>query len=591
MAFTIPESLASRSRVTFGERKVFEALRDQLPEDYLVYYDTAVKQRHPDFIIVGPDLGLVVLEVKDWRLETIVSTGDAIVLRVAGGEEIVKNPIEQARDYVLRAVDLLKRRPLLRDGERLRFGWGYGAVFPLLRRDDVRQPSLFGPSLEDALGPTAVLSVDDLSADRLLPALRRLVPRWAATSDPLAPLHLDEIRGVLHPEIRIGWHPNDEDIERVMAAEQERIARTAGPGHRLLRGVAGSGKTLTLLCRARYLREEHPDWRVLVVCFNRVLADHLRETLGTDDRMDVLHFHRWCWRALEGAGVAIPMPPSDAGRAEYWDRVVPSLLLQAYDGGRLPTGAYQAILVDEGQDFTDDWYRILLQALDPETKSLFIALDASQSIYKRKVAWRSIGIEIVGRTRVLLVNYRNTRPILEAAYGVIREIDATYGVDTPDEFVVPDQALRDGPALELKRCDSVGGGWRHAVDWVRGRLDQGVSADDVLVLGPTWGDVEPLAVWLEDAGVPARVLRGRGGAGAVRLSTIHSAKGLDAACAITIGAHRIEEHGDEEQARRLLYIAMTRARTELCISYYRDSRLMSELEHVTGQARAAGDNH
>jgi len=64
MAFTIPESLASRPRVTSGERKVFEALRDELPEDYLVYYDTVVRQRHPDFIVVGPGLGLVVLEVK-----------------------------------------------------------------------------------------------------------------------------------------------------------------------------------------------------------------------------------------------------------------------------------------------------------------------------------------------------------------------------------------------------------------------------------------------------------------------------------------------------------------------------------------------
>jgi len=585
MAFTIPESLASRPRVTSGERKVFEALRDKLPEDYLVYYDTAVSQRHPDFIIVGPDLGLVVLEVKDWRLETIVSTGDAIVLRLAGGEEIVKNPMEQARDYVLRAVDLLKRRPLLRDGERLRFGWGYGVVFPLLRRDDVRQPSLFGPCLEDALGLGSVLTAEDLSADRLLPALRGLVPSWAATVEPLAPLHLDEIRGVLHPEILIGWHPSDEDIERVMAAEQERIARTAGPGHRLLRGVAGSGKTLTLLCRARYLREEHPDWRVLVVCFNRVLADHLRETLGADDRIDVLHFHRWCWRALEEVGVTIPAPPSAAGRDEYWERVVPSLVFQAYDGGRLPGGEYQAILVDEGQDFTDDWYRILLRALDPETKSLFIALDASQDIYKRRVAWRSIGIDIVGRARVLTLNYRNTRQILEAAYGIIREIDATYA-DMPDEYIAPDRALRDGPPPEVKRCDSVEGSRRHAVEWVRTRLDRGVSADDVLVLGRAWDEVEPLAVWLEDAGVPARVLRGQGGAGAVRLSTIHSAKGLDAACAITVGAHRIEEHDDEEQARRLLYIAMTRACTELCISYYGESRLMPELEDVIGRSKS-----
>jgi hypothetical protein len=586
MAFTIPESLAARARVTRGEQKVFDALRDHLPEDYLVYYDTAVSQRHPDFIIVGPNLGLVVLEVKDWRLETIAATtGDGVVLRVPGGEEITKNPVEQARDYVLRAVDLLKRRPLLRDGEYLRFAWGYGAVFPLLRREDVRRPSPLGSCLEDALGPGLVLTAEDLAADRLAPALRMLLPRWPATLEPLAPIHLDEIRGVLHPEIRIGWLPTDEEIEHVMGREQERIARTAGPDHRLLRGVSGSGKTMILICRARHLREEHPDWRILVVCFNRVLADHLFETLGADDRMDVLHFHRWCWRELERAGVAIPSPPTGTGRAEYWELVVPKLLLEAYDKGSLSAGGYQAVLVDEGQDFTDDWYRILLRALDPSTNSLFIALDVSQSIYRRKVAWRTIGIQIVGRTRRLSVNYRNTRPIIEMAYGMIREIDAKYGADVPDDYIVPDQALRDGSVPEVKRCDSAEMSCRHAVEWVRARLGRGVSPDEILVLGPTWADVEDLAVWLADAGVPARDLRGRGGTGAVRLSTIHSAKGLDAACVITIGAHRATLHGDEEQARRLLYIAMTRARNELCVSYYGESRLMSELAPPAGQAR------
>jgi len=113
-----------------------------------------------------------------------------------------------------------------------------------------------------------------------------------------------------------------------------------------------------------------------------------------------------------------------------------------------------------------------------------------------------------------------------------------------------------------------------------------VSPDEILVLGPTWADVEDLALWLADAGVPVRDLRGRGGAGAVRLSTIHSAKGLDAACVLTIGAHRAALHGDEEQARRLLYIAMTRARNELCVSYYGgESRLMSELAPPADQAR------
>jgi superfamily I DNA/RNA helicase len=67
----------------------------------------------------------------------------------------------------------------------------------------------------------------------------------------------------------------------------------------------------------------------------------------------------------------------------------------------------------------------------------------------------------------------------------------------------------------------------------------------------------------------------------VRLSTIHSAKGLDAAHVLLLDAHELGWRSDEE-ARRLLYIAMTRAREELSVSYHGESRLMEELGEMIG---------
>ncbi len=581
MAFTIPETIGTRpGSATAGERKVFVALRDHLPEDYLVYYDIPVQGRHPDFIVVGPDLGLIVLEVKDWRLDSIAAVGgDGVVLRQTGGELTVKNPIQQAREYVLSTVDALKARPLLSDGKNLRCGWGYGVIFPFLKKKEVETPSLFGPSLEEALGPGLVLTREDLEAGTLLPRLRSLLPGWVAGRAPLTPDQIDEVRAVLYPEIRIGWGVSDEEILRVMDREQERLARTLGEGHRLLRGVAGSGKTLVLICRARHLRERYPEWHILVLCYNRVLADYLREAIGPGERLEVLHFHRWCWRELEAGGVTIPDAPAPGESSDYWDREVPQLLLQAYQDGRLRPGAYQAILVDEGQDFADDWYRAALKALDVGTNSLFIAVDSSQNIYKRKVSWREFGIQIVGRTRVLRVNYRNTAEILTSAYSVIRELDSAGMAvrEAEQEYVVPDRALRHGPLPDVHRCKSAEASRRYALDWIRARLARDSAPGEILVLGLKRDEMVHLEMWLEDAGMPARLLGGKGAPGTVRLSTIHSAKGLDAEHVLLLGAHQLERL-DEDKARRLLYIAMTRSRTELCILYHGDSALMVQLE-------------
>ena len=70
MAITIPETI--RSSATIGERLLFRTLKTYLPDDYIVYYEPDILGRRPDFVIIGPDLGLVVLEVKDYTKNTLL---------------------------------------------------------------------------------------------------------------------------------------------------------------------------------------------------------------------------------------------------------------------------------------------------------------------------------------------------------------------------------------------------------------------------------------------------------------------------------------------------------------------------------------
>jgi superfamily I DNA/RNA helicase len=186
-------------------------------------------------------------------------------------------------------------------------------------------------------------------------------------------------------------------------------------------------------------------------------------------------------------------------------------------------------------------------------------------------------VQIVGHSRVLRTNYRNTRGILSAAYQIISGLDSSAQArEQSDDYVAPESALRDGPPPEICRQRSLAAAREFAREWIQTRLDRGVAPAEILVLGLVRPKMERLTAWLADAGVPASLLPTDRPANIVRLSTIHGAKGLDAGHVLLFAGHDLDGRGDEE-ARRLLYIAMTRAREELCVSYYGDSPLMEEL--------------
>jgi len=186
----------------------------------------------------------------------------------------------------------------------------------------------------------------------------------------------------------------------------------------MLRGAAGTGKTMAICARARLLRERHPAWRILVLCFNTSLASLLRRALPDDPHTEVATFHDWAQAQLEASGVVIPPPPGRGTQWDgYWTQDMARLLLTAFREQRIAAGAYQAILIDEGQDFVGDWYRALVQALDPATDELLVAVDPGQNIYGREVAWGDLGLGDAARTRNLEVNHRNSPQIAATAMG------------------------------------------------------------------------------------------------------------------------------------------------------------------------------
>ena len=155
MAVLIPALGSCVHRMTSGEKRLAERLEQKLDEDYMLWYDVPVgpKQTHPDFVVIHPRRGLMILETKDWRLETIVKAGkQACDILSDGKPKTVINPLQQARHCAIQVVNALERdRQLIHpDGPhkgKLAFPWAHGVVFTRITRKQFEDAGL-GEAIE-----------------------------------------------------------------------------------------------------------------------------------------------------------------------------------------------------------------------------------------------------------------------------------------------------------------------------------------------------------------------------------------------------------------------------------------------------------
>jgi len=162
-----------------------------------------------------------------------------------------------------------------------------------------------------------------------------------------------------------------------------RTSRPLAHSHRrvMISGFARSGKTLLAVEKAVRLSQQ--GFRTLLVCSNRRLAEGLRERLVAArvplwDKLDVNHFHNLCLRLAYNFSLPIPKVSSDA---DFYTRQLPTVLPQS---ARTNRAHYDAIIVDEAQDFDPSWWQPLQTLLrDREHGIWYLFFDDNQRLYDR----------------------------------------------------------------------------------------------------------------------------------------------------------------------------------------------------------------
>jgi hypothetical protein len=598
VAKLIPGRSSCLHRMTSGEKRVSERLEQKLDDDYLLWFDVPIgaNYRKPDFIVFHPRRGILVLEVKDWKVEHILEADPrTFTVLTENGLKRLASPLEQARQFVEEVQRLLERDPLLRHPEGSRYAgklvcpWAHGAVLSNISRRQLEEAGL-----SKVFPPHLVICQDEFVPSVDAEAFQKRLWDMFAWQFPhsLTLPQIDRIRWHLFPEVRVvpgegqfglfdgGGKASIElpDLVKVMDIQQEQLARSLGDGHRIIHGVAGSGKTMILGYRCVQLAQA-VSRPILVLCFNKTLAARLHQLIGErglGDKVQVYNFHSWCYAQMQAYHLK---KPSGSGMFEKFATVV----MDGVEKGLVPRGQYGAILIDEGHDFSPDWYRLITQMVDPNTNSLLVLYDDTQNIYgkadRRRFSWKSVGIDAVGHTTILKLNYRNTFEILSVAKAFIdSHIAADSAGDDGQPVIAPESAGRRGPTPELIRTNGLHDEAKIIAARIRDEAAKGRSLSDMAVVVRRDNDALFLHRALVGVGIEVRIAHNSGkatlfqGGPSVKVVSMHSSKGLEFPLVFIPRVGQMPTDGEDEQLEaRLLYVAITRATEHVLALHDEDS--------------------
>jgi len=559
---------AAQNPLRRAEKQFYEVLRDHLASEWIVFYSIpwtaprgpngALRDGEADFVIVHPRRGWLVLELKGGRVgldsETMAWWQDT----PSGRKSIA--PFEQARRGMYELRETLEAIP--RDGALVRaLTFGYGVVFPdallspeiaaglppYVRREMISDCTVTPEQTESwldkllaAFGGSGGLSEPPLTREQgqRVAALmqERLAPRLAL-STPLS--------------VRLGLV---EDRLLEMTSQQAATLQAMGVHRRLaVSGCAGSGKTMLAIEKARALARE--GFRTLVVCHSPPLAAHLAEALaaetappvsesGTNDISGgvVVRAYEALVRELASAAGLSPLPTAVTGDRD----VLAERLVEALSG--LKSAPYDAVLVDEGQDFTESEWVALSYLATSKSSVFYVFYDNNQ-----RLGESDSGNDDAPRDTLpdrlqlmqwpLTQNVRNSVPVFEAVKGLY---DAPLGlfsygpqgpavsyVETPDESDLK-KALRSRLHILL--------------------YDERVPPERIVVLTP-----RPLT----DSALPDTWAQLPAPQNAVRYFDIASFKGLEASVVIVVELDALFE--EDPRRVELAYVGLSRARGQLIL--------------------------
>jgi superfamily I DNA/RNA helicase len=528
-----------------AEEALFERFK-ALPPEYTVFHSvpwiTHPSKRgtvgEADFIIAHPSRGLLVTEVKGGLID--VKQGNWTSTSRSGKVYDIKDPCQQADRSVYNLQRWLQR-------DRRTSGFSY-AIYPLVILPDSHVAKDIRPDC-----PRDII-IDMGRVETLEQSISAAYDYWEGRYGGPNKKVMDGKKAVtalvdllvpsmtLSPPIALAFERERQAIERLTQRQYRTLNRLRKFHRAAIVGGAGTGKTLLAMEKAQQLATA--GMKVLIVCFNKPLSDFLEQSIE-DPNITVCTYHSLAGQAIHWAKLGGSTFRDDSFYEQVAERLMDALEVIQKDEKAREKHLFDAVLVDEAQDFEEEWWIPVPDLLkDKENGILYVFFDDNQRIYQQ-----ISNIPMDERPFYLDENCRTTQAINRAMTKYAKTDDevVSYGPEGRPVEHIPaegEKATREAMRKLLHRLVN----------------QENVAPEDIIVLTPT----RKRSMWEKDEMMGNLVLTWDMDTimnGAIRVQTIHSFKGLEEALVILTELDKLREDNHDE----LIYVGLSRARHHVVV--------------------------
>lgn len=483
-----------KQRPTEGELRLLEFLMENLDDDYEIFFNPYLNGDRPDVIVFRYGYGLLIFEVKDWNLSNYLidkqSEHNVWIYKEARAK--VKSPLEQVYKYKENLFELHVDGLLACKINDIRKMKAISCVVYFHKASEQEVNALCGDQFMDNPEFKYNMSLwgcDSLTSERLKALLyTRYISRRSQFELPDQVYR--NIRRILEPS----EHLKEQGRNIIYTSQQEKIIYSDVKEQRVS-GVFGSGKTTVLVARAvqaykRACKEKlREEVKILILTFNITLINYIKDRLNNvaedfySPAFIICNYHRFIKGELNNIGINISRPPETSSEEiEAWFEAEYYSNINLFNENQKRLARYDAILIDEIQDYKRPWMDILKLYFLRAGGEYVLFGDVKQNIYGIDIEERDVKTNVRSRPIRLNHSFRSDAKVSDLSYAFQKvAFIKKYELDTPEENTLA--FISSDGLVNYQRLDAaytVGG----VYSLVRGIIEQEqVSPNDIVMLG------------------------------------------------------------------------------------------------------------